>query len=252
MANRADPRRASPNVGSAAKGEASFWRAAKSGDFVSVSDPEAFDEALSSGEGGPTIDFRVGEVRAFALRGRSDFGRGAARPSLGEYRFIELTREGSGPLYLAAIDRPERLELRLYFIPAGLEGGTRDDFIDRGDSWLFLPPPDPEDFLSSDLEYAPYPDLPEIEEKGKSAKYLFSRVGPAVLYGEAADTAASVIIAEYEAEASPAGEAPANPLLLVLEEGWMAPDGSLPDEGGYLTVMLGKVMRASDLELWPA
>lgn len=268
MANRLGPKKASPNVGSEAKGQPAFWRAAKPGDFISLSDSEAFDEILASGAEGSALDYRVGEVRAFELRGRADFAAGPRRPfgsahaarssSLGEYRFIELARDGaqgsSGPLYLAAIDIPGKgdgedgFELRLYFAPAGLEGGTRDDFIDRGDSWLFLPPPNPEDFISSDLEYAPFPDVPEIEAEGRSEKYLFSRVGPSVLYGEALDTKAPVIIAEYEAAASP--QAPDNPLLLVLEEGWMRLDGSMPEEGGYLTLMLGKVVRPGDLELW--
>jgi hypothetical protein len=271
MANRLDPKRASPNVGSAGKDEASFWRKAKSGDFISLSDSEAFDEVLASGGEGPAIDYLVGEVRAFALRGPGDFKRGVAR-LFGEYRFIELAREsasksssegsgperGSGPIYLAVIDVPGKdgekglFELRLYFIPTGLDGGTRDDLIDRGDSWLFLPPPNPEDFISSDLEYAPYPDLPEIETGGRSVKYIFSRVGPAVLYGEALDTKAPVIIAEYEAEPGEDGSEAENPLFLVLEEGWMQSDGSVPEEGGYLTLMLGKVMRTSDVELWQA
>jgi hypothetical protein len=267
MANRLDSSPHSPNVGSASKNEASFWRKAKSGDFVSLSDSEAFDEVLASGGEGPAIDYRVGEVRAFALRGPGDFKRGASR-ILGEYRFIELSHEGtregagsehgSGPLYLAVIDvsgkgdGEDLFELRLYFIPAGITGGTRDDFIDRGDSWLFLPPPDPEDFISSDLEYAPYPDLPEIEAGGRSAKYIFSRVGPAVLYGEALDTKAPVIIAEYGAEPGDDGSEAENPLLLVLEEGWMRSDGSVPEEGGYITLMLGKVIRPNDVELWQA
>jgi hypothetical protein len=256
MANRLDPKRASPNVGSSGKDEASFWRKAKSGDFVSLSDSEAFDEVIASGAEASAIDYRVGEVRAFALRGRSDFGPGAPRPGLGEYRFIELlresAREGSGPLYLTTVDVSDRFELRLYFTPAGLVGGTRDDFIDRGDSWLFLPPPNPEDFISSDLEYAPYPDLPEIEAGGRSAKYIFSRVGPAVLYGEALDSGAPVIIAEYVAEPGEDGREAENPLFLVLEEGWMRSEGSVPKEGGYLTLMLGKIIRTSDVELWQA
>jgi hypothetical protein len=281
--------------------EAAFWREVKSGDFISISDPEAFEASLASG-GGAALDYRVGDIRVFALRGRDDFTRNsrpapktrsqafATGPRLGEgeYRFIELSpasapeglrgsargsaREGSGPLYLAAISFPGRepggedFELRLYFIPSGLESGTRDDYIDRGDAWLFLPPPDPEDFISSELEYAPYPDVPPIEEKGEERKLVFSRVGPGCLYAEASDTLAPAIIAEYSAEYSaeyggaeyggaetPEGErAPANPLMLVLEEGWMREDGSEPEEGGYLTVMLGKVMRTSDLEHWPA
>jgi hypothetical protein len=294
MPGRFDPRNAS--VGD--KGSAAYWRAVKSGDFVSLADTEAFDEAIdkaaadrrspnaspgarSQGSGGGFAqDYRVGEIRVFALRGPADFespagGRGGAarrafgrearsrandEPRLGEYRFIELVRQGAdgGPLYLAAIDTPDaasegsrRFELRFYFIPAGLEPGTRDDWIDAGDSWLFLPPPDPEDFISSELEFAPYPDLPEIEEKGRSVKRIFGRVGPGTLYAEALDTEAPVMIAEYAAEPGEDGGEAENPLMILIEEGWMRSDGSEPEEGGYLTMMLGKVARASEIEHWP-
>jgi hypothetical protein len=247
MPARSGPRGGRPKERRATdKESAEYWRSLKGGDFVGISDAQAFEASLAKGGGsGGSLDYEVGEVRRFSLRGTRS---GAA---LGTYAFIELLQEGSGPLYLVLVDLPERFELRLYFIPAGLEPGTRDDFIDRGDAWLFLPPPDPEDFHSSELEYAPYPDVPEIEEEGRSRKLVFSRVGPGSLYGESLDTGASVIITEYASD--PGGMAPpANPLLIALEEGWMRSDGTQPEEGGYLTVMLGKVMQTSDLEYWPA
>lgn len=242
-----DPRRKAPL--SADKDSPDFWRGVKSGDFVGISDAEAFAASLAAGEGSG-VDYVVGDVRSFALRGAEP------HTGLGTYGFIELRQEGSGPLYLALVDLPERFELRLYFIPAGLEPGTRDDFIDRGDTWLFLPPPNPDDFISSELEYAPYPDVPEIEGR----KLPFSRIGPGSLYGESLDTRSPVIITEYSAASpegipggSPTGEPePANPLLLVLEEGWMRSDGAQPEEGGYLTAMLGKVLRPGDVEHYPS
>jgi hypothetical protein len=283
-------RRRAPLEAAPTKDCAAYWREVKPGDYISLSDAEAFGEALSSASRGSSIDYRVGEVRAFALRGpkdlgrdgpkdlgrdgpkdlgragAKDFGRGGARarPSgSGEFRFIELAPaaeiEGrpSGILYLAAVDLPEapRFELRLYFIPEGIEGGNRDEWIDRGDAWLFLPPPDPENFLSRDLEFAPYPDLPEIEEGGRLVKRIYARSSSGELYAEALDTGAPTILVEYEADRGADGdvnEAPANPLLLVLEEGWMKSDGSEPEEGGFLLLMLGKVMRTSDVEHWPS
>jgi hypothetical protein len=255
MASR-EARGARRGGAAADKASPEFWRAVKTGDFVSLADTVAFAEALAAGApvGGSGVDYAVGEIRDFALRGPGGKGEraGQARASLGTYRFIELAKEGSGPLYLTLVDSADRFELRLYYMPAGLEGGTRDELIDRGDTWLFLPPPDPEDFISSELEYAPYPDVPEIDEDGTAKKFLFSRAGAGSLYCEALDTGAPAIIAEYEAEAEPGTEAPAHPLLLVLEEGWMRPDGSIPEEGGFVTVMLGKVMSPGDLDCYPA
>ena len=249
------PRKVSP-PGTADTNDSAYWRAVKSGDFVGIRDAEAFASRLAAGGGapgeGPVPDFTVGEVRAFAI-----IGRGARIPAggaaSGEFRFIELLQEGSGPLYLSLVEAEGGFELRLYFIPDGIAGGTRDELIDRGDSWLFLPPADPEDFISSELEYAPWPDVPEIEEGGVSRKVTFGAKGPGKsLYGEALDTLAPVIITEYIAETPEGGPEVANPLLLVLEEGWMGSDGSQPAEGGYLTLMLGKVIHAGDIELYPA
>jgi hypothetical protein len=240
---------------------AEYWRAVKGGDFIALRDAQSFESRLAGG-GDSSAEFAVGQVRRFALLGRERLaagpGRAAPRPD-GEYRFIELQREGSGPLYLTLIQSEENFALRLYFIPSGMTCGTRDELIDAGQTWLFLPPPDPEDFLSSQLEYAPYPDVPEIKEAGLSEgqfltrKFIFSPLGPGKsLYAMADDTGAPAIITEYQGEAPPGEEAPANPLLLVLEEGWMREDGTLPDEGGYLTPMLGAPIRPEDLELFPA
>lgn len=284
---RRDSRRGERPSG-ADKDDPAYWRSIAEGDWLSLSDSEAFAAALADPDsGGSTaVDYRVGQVRSFALVGRerptasgprrrgpalgdADApGHGAPWP--GEYRFIELKREGEGPVYLAVVTGPgdgassgtggERaLDLRAYFIPEGIGCGDRDELIDRGETWLFLPPPNPDDFISSELEYAPYPDLPEIEEPdGASGKRVSRKIvfGPAgagrSLYGEARDSLAPVIITEYEAEV-PAGEAPPeNPLLFVLEEGWMRADGSLPEEGGYITVMLGKRLSPEDVEHWPA
>jgi hypothetical protein len=246
--------RGGPKSGEPAdKASAEYWRELKSGDFIGISDAEAFEASLAGGgRSDGSLECEVGELRRFALRGRDAGARGDARDDsggaeLGSYGFIELKREGSGPLYLALVDLPGRFELRLYFIPAGIGGGTRDDWIDRGEAWLFLPPPNPQDFISKDLEYAPYPDIPPIDGR----KLVFGRVGPKELYAEALDTEAPSIIVEYEAEASGEGAA-ANPLLLVLEEGWMKSDGAEPDGGGCLTLMLGKRLKPSEVEYWPS
>jgi hypothetical protein len=229
-----------------------FWKAIRSGDFVGIRDAEGFASRLADGAEAGTQgqDYAVGEIRDFEILGPEGGGPGK-RARLGLYRFIELRKEGSGPLYLVLVEGGEAFERRLYFIPEGLACGTRDELIDAGNAWLFLPPTDPEDFKSSELEYAPFPDVPEIEENGESRKLLFSPAGSGKsLYGEAADTLAAVIITEYAAEEEE--NPPANPLLLVLEEGWIRSDGSQPEEGGYVTILLGKVLRAGDIEHFPS
>lgn len=234
-----------------------YWKGVKSGDFIALRDTEAFDARLASGSdaargGTAAQDYAVGDIRTFAIDGRD----GSLQ---GEYRFIELRGSEGGSLYLTLVENSAGAELRLYFIPDGVACGTRDELIDAGQTWLFLPPKDPEDFTSSELEYAPYPDVPELEEvdgesgRPTSRKLVFERAGSgASLYGKAEDTGAAAIISEYVAGVPPGEEPPANPLLLVLEEGWMRPDGSQPEEGGYLTIMLGKIARPGDFEHFPA
>jgi hypothetical protein len=39
---------------------------------------------------------------------------------------------------------------------------------------------------------------------------------------------------------------------LLVEEGWMLRDGTEPEEGGFLTLMLGKRLDPGDIEHWPA
>jgi len=248
-------------------GEAAYWRTVKPGDFVGIRDTEAFSARLAAPApgvaGGESADYLVGEIRSFALRSREPGRHLGDRPGLGdpagEYRFIELQAEGGRSLYLSLIDPGQAtpteagFELRLYFIPEGLRCGTRDELIDAGEAWLFLPPPDPDDFISSDLEYAPYPDVPEVVEEGRSRKLLFAPLGAGKsLYAQALDTGAAAIITEYAAEPVEGESEIANPLLLVLEEGWIKGDGSIAEEGGYLTILLGKTIRPSDLEHFPA
>jgi len=241
-------------------GDPGYWKTVKTGDFIGLRDAEAFSEALAEGGSGGGADYRVGEIRRFALVGPGSPRRGpvprkplGSGPSPGEYCFLELGDEKGACLYLALVQAESGFETRLYFIPQGLLCGTRDELIDAGSSWLFLPPPDPEDFKSSELEYAPYPDVPEIEDDGRMRKLVFGPAGPALcLYAEADDTGAAVIIAEYAAETPTGEEAPANPLLLVLEEGWIRADGSQPEEGGYLSIMLGKRVGPGDLEHFPS
>jgi hypothetical protein len=246
------------------KNDPAYWKLIKGGDFVGIRDAEAFAQELADAgahgnAAGPisVSDYTAGEIRIFALQGRES-SRTGPRASLGaaspgEYRFIELLKEGALSFYLTLVEAEGRSELRLYFIPEGLACGTRDELIDRGETWLFLPPPKPDDFKSSELEYAPYPDVPEIQEGGESRKLLFApSLSGKSLYGEAQDTLAAVIITEYAAQIQEGDAAPDNPLLLVLEEGWILSDGSQPEEGGYLTPMLGRVLDGANVDYYPS
>ncbi|HET7838760.1 MAG TPA: hypothetical protein VFL04_03290, partial [Rectinemataceae bacterium] len=138
------------------KDELAHWTGIEAGDFLSLTDPQSFAEGGAAG-----LDYRVREVRRISVPEAT--GRG----ELASYHIHELEREGSGSLYLVLVAAAGQFELRLYFSPSGFASGTRDRLVDLGQTWLFLPPPDPEDFLSSELEDAPYPDIPPVPEAGR-------------------------------------------------------------------------------------
>jgi hypothetical protein len=221
------------------RSDASFWTAIKQGDYVNLNDYQSFAEG---GTGG--IDYRVRDIRRIAIRDR-DTDR-----VLAEYHLHDLEREGGAVACFAVVRAGDDLELRVYFVPDGFMVGSRDDLIDHGHTWFFLPPPNPDDFISSQLEYAPFPDVPPIEEEGKSTQREYEMAGFGhPVYGSyrRGSDEVPVIITEYATN-----EESLNPLLLILEERWMRPDGSVPEEGGFLTPMLGCVVEPESAEVFPA
>lgn len=224
----------------ASKNESRYWTSIKAGDYVTLSDLQSFAEA---GAGG--VDYSVREVRRVGIRDQ-DSDRVIA-----EYHLHELERADGPSSLLVVVKSAEDFELRVYFLPQGFMTGTRDQLIDAGQTWFFLPPPDPEDFISSDLEYAPYPDVPEMEEEGKSIKRDFQPFGfGKSIYGvyEHGREMIPVIITEYYTE----DETVLNNLILILEERWIRPDGTVPEEGGLITPLLGCRIEPESAEVYPS
>jgi hypothetical protein len=217
-----------------------YWKALKVGDYLSLKDFQSLAEGGAEG-----LDCKVAEIRDMAV------GDSTTAKALASYRLYELERVGQGPLFLLVLSAGEDFELRSYFVPPGLVPGTRDQLVDRGETWLFLPPPDPEDFISSDLELAPFPDLPALPESGGPVKRVWERSGfGQTLYGSYTGRAGEVpvIVAEYETRE----EGAPNPLLLVLEENWLDGRGKAIPEGGLVTVLLGSPLDPGSIEVWPA
>lgn len=233
------------------RSKAAFWNGIRIGDFVSLADFQSLADA-----GASSADCRVLGIRDI-LVGDSADGRPLAR-----YRLHELEGPKDSTLYFLALSSGEEFELRIYFEPAEFSGGTRDDLIDSEQTWLFLPPPDPEDFISSNLEFAPYPDAPAFAENGVPRKRVWSRTGfGRTLYGSyrfdesyrsdgSYDTGGNevpVMIAEYAADDA---DAP-NPCLLVLEERWLDRRGDPLPSGGLVSVFLGCRIDPSCADVFP-
>ncbi len=222
------------------KQDPEYWLAIKPGDFVSLTDYQSIALVGSDGK-----DYRVRSLRAVEI---PDKERGV---TVAQYSLFELAAERDRLVFFVTVRAGEESELRVYFLPRGFSVGTRDHLIDLGQTWFFLPPPNPDDFISSELEYAPYPDIPPIEENGTTVQreYGPTGFGHSVYgyYGQG-DEEVPVIITEYATSDQQA----LNPLLLVLEERWILPDGSLPAEGGLVTPLLGCVVDPGSVETYPA
>jgi len=225
---------------SGSRDEASYWTGLKGGDFLALSDTRSFQEGGAHG-----VDWRVRDIRRVAARDRA-----TGRP-LATWHIHDLERAGAGQFCLVVVEAAGDFELRLYFVPRSWATGSRDRLVDLGASWLFLPPPDPEDFLSSDLEYAPFPDVPPLDEGGAPTRREFALSGfGSPVYGSYARDGEEVpvIIVEW----ATAEEGAPDPLLLALEERWMLPDGRVLPAGGTVSPMLGHVLAPGDVEIYPS
>lgn len=216
------------------------WLSIKSGDWLSFRDAGNF---VAGGTGGS--DYLVRSRRAIEARDR-DSGKAIAAWTL-----YELEAPGRGDCRFAVFGSGDEFELRFYFAPAFFARGTRDNLVDRGQTWFFLPPADPEDFISSELEWAPWPDLPAfdagdgVEVKRSWGPAGFGQTVFGFMDGEE-DADLPVQLVEYATE----DDSP-NSLLVVIEERWMRPDGAVPREGGYVSLLVGRSVAEGDVTHLP-
>lgn len=215
------------------------WASVKRGDWIGLRDLDSF---AVGGMGG--VDYKVRDLSLFRARSRD------SERELAEYRIADLEASDGSDCRFVVVSSGEDFELRFYFAPSAFAKGTRDALVDLGQTWFFLPPPDPEDFISSDLEYAPWPDLPPFDDGGNEAKRSYGPHG----FGQAlfCDCGRGgedfpAILVEYATV-----EKAKNPLLLLIEERWMRRGGEVPAEGGYVSVLAGRVLAEGDVEHIPA
>ena len=225
--------------GGASKSESRFWSGIKPGDYVSLSDSQSF---LRGGTAG--VDYRVRDARRIVIQER-DGGREVA-----EYHLFDLELEGAVVLYFMVVQSGEDFELRAYFRPEGLPAGTRTAPSIKARPGSFFPARQRRLHLVQ-LEYAPFPDVPPIDEGKGPVTRVFAPAGfGKAVYGyylrERQEV--PVILVEYAAKEEDA----LNPLLLVLEERWMRPDGSVPEEGGLVTPLLGCPIDPDNADVFPA
>lgn len=216
-----------------------YWFSVQKGDFITLTD---YQSIALGGSGGK--DYRVKGIRSVVIPDKESGN------TVAEYRFSELDADAGRMLFLVVVRVGDDFEMRVYYLPRGFVAGTRDQLIDLGHTWFFLPPTNPDDFISSDLEYAPYPDVPPIEENGTQVRreYEPSGFGRSIYgYYPVGREEISVIITEYH---TPDDQA-VNPLILILEERWILPDETVPKEGGLVTPLFGCTILPDSVETYP-
>ena len=221
-----------------------FWRRLPTGSSVALRDFQALQEADLAGNvtaGG--INYEVSGKRHYQFRSS---GGGV----LAEYLLFDIT-DAETTYVLAAVLTGEHVELRVYYRPDGFQPGSRAALIDHGFAWLFLEPPNPESFIPYDLEFAPHPDVPPIQDGGEEKQLDFRAVQNGPLYGEYHDERARLqvpaLVMEYRTE-QPAS----NPLMLVMEEGGLDADGEPVPDGGFVTLLLGSPIDLTQMDIYPA
>ncbi len=218
--------------------ETEYWRNLAEGAYLTLRD---FQSLEAYGNDGAT--YTIGEHKVVEIAGAEGDSVYAT------YHIYEAIEDGEEIIcYFVVVDLGETFELRFYFVPDGYAVGSREEIIDNGMTWLFLPPENPDDFVAADLELAEYPGTPAVEEMGEIKTPEFRMKGKPVYAKyeatiENEDRIVPVMLTEYET-----GDQTQNPLLLVFEEAWMDQAGQVCEEGGFVTAMLGCTVGPDEVE----
>lgn len=221
-----------------------FWRLLAVKSSVALRDFQALQEADQAGNvtaGG--INYEVTGKRHYRFRSHGD-------TVLAEYLLFDIT-DAETTYVLAAVLTGEHVELRIYFQPDGFQPGNRAMLLHHGYQWLFVEPPDPDNFVPYDLQLATHPDVPPVRDGGEEKQLDFRAVTPQPLYGDYHDERARlyvpVVAMDYRTE-----QAASNPLMLLLEEGGLDADGEPVPDGGFVTLLLGSPIDLTQMDIYPA
>ncbi len=220
------------------KSEPGFWQDILPGSTITLSDAQAISDSMERGEGVRGIDYIVESV--WKVR---------EEDALAEWLLFKLDAEDQ-ELYLVAKIVDRDVELRVYFEPGEFEPGNRREIVERGDTWLFLEPENPEDFKFDELEFVPEIEWTvEGEDDGDERRIVYRRKGQGTLYGTCTTTPplsglGRMMATVVEYSTSQEFE---NPELMLLELG-----GEKGDEGGMITMMVGNRVAPGEVDVLKA
>ena len=222
-----------------------YWRQLPIGSSVVLRDFQALEEAHAEADG---VNYEVVARRRYQFFAA---GSGDHHSVVGEYLLFDI--EAASVTHhlvavLGAAGSGGRPELRVYYRPDGFEPGNRATLLDAGFAWLFAEPPNLDDFVPYELDYAPRPDVPPIDDGGEEQELDFVASGGGPRYGQVEEPGGHripVIAVEYRAQ-----QQASNPLMLILEEGGLDTEGDAVPEGGFVSLFLGSQINSTQMDVY--
>ncbi len=214
-----------------------FWRDIRPGSTVTLSDEQSIADSMKRGEGVKGMDYIVESV----LKIRQEDG-------LAEWLLLKLDDEEQD-VYLAVKIVDNDFSLLIYFEPVEFPPGNRRDIVERGDTWIFQEPDNPDDFEYDELEFVSEIIWNvDVEEEGEvvEREITYRIKGQGVLYGSSTHdpTQAGLVrimaaVVEYTADKDCA-----NPELMLLELG-----GEHGEEGGLISMLVGCRINKTEVDV---
>ena len=206
-------------------------------------DFQALEDAHVAGDG---VNYEVVGRRLYRFFAA---GGGDHHRVIGEYVLFDIEAAQHTHHLVAVLGAADgHPELRVYYRPDGFEPGNRAAVLDAGFAWLFAEPANVDDFVPYELEFAPHPDVPPIDDGGEERQLDFAASGGGPRYGEVEEPGGHrvpVIAVEYQAK-----QAASNPLMLVLEEGGLDGEGDPVRDGGFVSLFLGSPIDLTQMDVY--
>lgn len=204
----------------------SYWEKAEPGQFVSLSDEQAIEEAMRLGKGTTCMDYQILSIT------KVEEANGLAN-----WLFLQLECP-ENELYLMLKSIGNELDIRIYFVLPELEPGSRQNLLDDGMDWIFA---EDQDLAIEDLAYTPQ-IVQHTEHNGEEIELLFRQKrqgelsGPCTLSGDKQQLLGTVV--EYSTATDWD-----NPEMLILET------GPRDSHTSYVRIMAGTSLSLSEAEL---
>ena len=204
----------------------SYWNKATVGQFVSLSDEQAIEDAMRLGNGTTCMDYQIKAIIKIDELN-----------NLAKWILLQLDCPEE-EIYIMVKSVSEEIDLRAYFILPEIEAGSRQDLLNDGMDWLFE---DTSQSSAEDLSFT-HQIVQHTEKDGEDLELLFKRkrqgelTGTCTITGDAQQLLGTIV--EYSTDTDWE-----NPEMLILET------GPRDSHTSYVRVMAGNSLSLSEAEL---